>query len=310
MSNLAHISDHERFEVREAPRQPRGPHLEEGYTQVANNLLEDIMAAPLTLREMRVVLAIIRLTYGWNRKEARITGGLLAKLTGMPATKVSKTLAGLVAKNVVVRHGGSRSPVSLNKYVDQWRIEETSRVTPPPKQKAEIDQNGENHPKRYDSYQNGKSECDQNGNASKDRKDITSTDVEERIGKPKREASSVDGEKPKTSRLPTCPHMEILDLWAEIMPDKRQHSKTMWHDSARAKNLAARWAMGFTRKHADTGKPFYSTLEEGIDWWGRFFKYLRKNEFLMQDHRWFDLGWVVKRENFIKIIERNYEEGA
>ena len=171
MSNLAHISDHERFEGQAAQEAPRGPQLEEGYTQLANRLFEEVMAAPLTLREMRVVLAVIRLTYGWNRKQARVTGGLLAKLTGMPTTKVSQTLAGLVAKNVITRHGGSRSPVSLNKHVDQWCIEEPQRTTPPPKKKGEIYQSGGTHPKRYESHQNGKSECYQNGNASKDMKD-------------------------------------------------------------------------------------------------------------------------------------------
>lgn len=165
--------------VRERPSsgasdKPRGPQLEDGYTQVANELLEDVMAAPLTLREMRVVLAVIRLTYGWNRKQARVTGGILAKLTGMPDTKASKTLATLVAKNVIIRHGGSRSPVSLNKHVEQWGVSKPERKTPPPRQAktSETDQTGHPDPKRSDSYQNGKSECYQNGKASKDRKDI------------------------------------------------------------------------------------------------------------------------------------------
>lgn len=146
--------------------------MEDGYTRIANELLEQVMAAPLTLREMRVVMAVIRLTYGWNRKQARVTGGLLGKLTGLPSTKASQALAALVAKNVVLRHGGSRSAVSLNKHADQWDLAAPERKTPPPKQaKPDTHQTGNDDPKRGDSYQNGKSECYQNGNASKDRKD-------------------------------------------------------------------------------------------------------------------------------------------
>ncbi|MGQ7249552.1 replication protein [Halomonas sp. V046] len=148
--------------------------MEDGFTRIANELMEQVMAAPLTLREMRVVLAVIRLTYGWNRKQARVTGGLLGKLTGLPDTKASQTLAALVEKNVVTRHGGSRSPVSFNKHADQWKLHEPSRKTPPPKQGNPVEtyQTGEPQPKRYDSYQNGKSESYQIGNASKDMKDI------------------------------------------------------------------------------------------------------------------------------------------
>lgn len=176
MTNTAEIIQFPRREDVDRPdpeHSGRGPQVEDGYTRIANELLEQVMAAPLTLREMRVVMAVIRLTYGWNRKQARIPGGLLAKLTGMPATKASKAMAALVAKNVVIRHGGSRSPVSLNKHADQWVLATPERKTPPPKQakSAEIDQTGQSEPKGYDSYQNGKSECYQNGNASKDRKD-------------------------------------------------------------------------------------------------------------------------------------------
>ncbi len=146
--------------------------MEDGYTRIANELLEQVMSAPLTLREMRVVMAVIRLTYGWNRKQARVTGGLLAKLTGLPATKASQALSALVAKRVIIRHGGSRSAVSFNKHADQWGLSEPERKTPPPKQaRPDTHQTGNDDPKRGDSYQNGKSECYQNGNASKDRKD-------------------------------------------------------------------------------------------------------------------------------------------
>ncbi len=175
MTNAAEIIQFPRREDVDRPepeRSGRGPQVEDGYTRIANELLEQVMAAPLTLREMRVVMAVIRLTYGWNRKQARVTAGLLAKLTGLPSTKASQALAALVAKKVVIRHGGSRSAVSFNKYADQWDLSEPERKTPPPKQaKGDTHQTGNDDPKRGDSYQNGKSQCYQNGNASKDRKD-------------------------------------------------------------------------------------------------------------------------------------------
>lgn len=132
----------------------------------------------------------------------------------------------------------------------------------------------------------------------------TSSNEEVRIG-----AQESQPEKPN-SNLPNCPHNEIIDLWAEIMPDKPQPSKNMWQGTERARHLAARWKAGFTIKHERTGEPLYTDLETGIAWWGRFFRFLRKSEFLMGDNRWFKLAWVAKRENFVKIMEMDYHDGG
>ncbi|MBH8578768.1 replication protein [Bisbaumannia pacifica] len=272
----------------------RSPQVEDGYTRIANDLLDALCMADFTSREFRVVNFVIRQTYGWNDKAKRMSSTFIAKGTGLHETDCSKVLNELIRRQVITRHGGSRSPVSLNKHYEQWVSSETRKKSPPTK--------------CPESGQDALAQSGQDALAKKDRKDMNTPSNEgERTGEPERGSSGGEKSQP---RLPACPHMEILDLWAEIMPDKRQHSKTMWHDSKRAAALAARWKMGFTRKHADTGKQLYTTLEEGIDWWGRFFRYLRRNEFLMRDHRWFDLSWVCNRENFIKILERNYEEGG
>lgn len=157
MSNVAYLPGNEPESV--PAETPRGPQVEDGYTRVANDLLEQIMEASFTLREMRVVMAVMRLTYGWNRKQARVTAGLLSKLTGMPEAIASKTLSGLITKQVILRHGGSRSPVSLNKHADKWDLDAEKYTPPPPKSK------------RSDSEQNALSQIEQNALPSKDRKD-------------------------------------------------------------------------------------------------------------------------------------------
>jgi hypothetical protein len=90
------------------------------------------------------------------------------------------------------------------------------------------------------------------------------------------------------------------------MPEKPQPSKNLWSNTARASNLAARWRAGFKIKHELTGKPLYTTKAEGIEWWGKLFRFLRKSDFLMQDHRWFKLDWVANKTNFTKIMEQSY----
>ncbi|MBT2772946.1 replication protein [Halomonas sp. ISL-60] len=161
---MGQVAELSKFRARrddaQAPAPPsKGPQVEDGYTRIANELLEQIMAAPLTLREMRVVMAVVRLTFGWNRKQARVTGGLLSKLTGLPESIGAKVFAGLIAKGVILRHGGSRSPVSLNKRVEEWEVTAPKHTTPPPYSKC------------TDSEQNALSDSEQNALPSKDRKD-------------------------------------------------------------------------------------------------------------------------------------------
>ena len=123
-------------------------------------------------------------------------------------------------------------------------------------------------------------------------------------------AETASKKRSGSSSLPSCPHGDLLDLWAEIMPDKRQPIRSMWSKGARSKNLAARWKQGFSIKHEQTGEPLYTDTESGIAWWGKFFAFLRKSEFLMRDDsRFFGLDWIAKAENFEKIMELKYHGG-
>lgn len=108
----------------------------------------------------------------------------------------------------------------------------------------------------------------------------------------------------------SCPHHELIDLWAEVMPEFRQHAKNIWAGSKREKDLAARWKAGFNIKHERTGEPLYTDKASGLDWWGRFFRYLRKSQFLMTGQNWLSLEWVSDRENFDSIIEKKYHDGG
>ena len=96
-----------------------------------------------------------------------------------------------------------------------------------------------------------------------------------------------------------CPHQEILNLWAQIMPDQIQPK--VW-DSTRQTNLRSRW-----REDPERQK---------IEYWERLFNYIRKSAFLMgkveptNGHKKFEitLPWVIKLGNFNKIIEGNYDK--
>ena len=59
------------------------PQLEDGYVRIANELLEAIIRAPLSKRELMIVLAVVRKTYGYGKKTDDISLSQLAQMTGV-----------------------------------------------------------------------------------------------------------------------------------------------------------------------------------------------------------------------------------
>lgn len=105
--------------------------------------------------------------------------------------------------------------------------------------------------------------------------------------------------------LPVCPQQQIVDLYHAVMPELRRH--TSW-DGVRQQSLAARWRWLLTNTSPKTGKPFFQTTEDGLEWFKRLFEYCRQSNFLMNRCRLFSLEWLVKKAHFDKIIEGAYHD--
>lgn len=100
-----------------------------------------------------------------------------------------------------------------------------------------------------------------------------------------------------------CPHQKIIALYAEQLPELTQ--VRTW-DGARVTNMKARWRWVLADLKSK-GKPHDE--EAGLDFFKRMFAYVRQSDFLMgRSGRWMcDLPWLMKAENFVKVIEGNYE---
>ncbi|WP_158701030.1 replication protein [Phytohalomonas tamaricis] len=136
--------------------------MEDGYTRTANALVEAFARAPLTSREARVIRVVERMTYGWNKPADWIAASVISQMTGMSEGKCSETLNGLIRKRVLLRDGGGRSPVRINKDIDNWDFSaQKARVTPKSITKSTWGK----------SPQNGVSNPPQDGDTPKDIKD-------------------------------------------------------------------------------------------------------------------------------------------
>lgn len=98
--------------------------IEDGYTRIANDLLDAIMSNNFTVRQMKLLLAVIRKTYGFNKKFDWISGEQFSEMTGMPRTRCSSTKTELLNMKVLVTEGRK---VGINKVISDWCVDRPER---------------------------------------------------------------------------------------------------------------------------------------------------------------------------------------
>lgn len=100
--------------------------LEKGYFRVANQAADALMRANLTAREFRVALAVLRLTWGWRKKNGLFAMKDLEKLTGIRRQNCYDALRALVAKSMVLvvdpPRGNHPGTYCFNKDFDAWDL--------------------------------------------------------------------------------------------------------------------------------------------------------------------------------------------
>ena len=107
--------------------------LDDGFTRLANMLLEEYAGADLTKRQFKVLLAVLRLTYGWNKPMDRIANCQIAQIARLPEKRVSEARVQLVGMNLLTQVGRSIGP---NKNTAEWLLPagESSDTENPSKQ--------------------------------------------------------------------------------------------------------------------------------------------------------------------------------
>ncbi len=99
------------------------PQIENGHTDIANELLEAMCRTHLSPYEWRVLLAIARLTWGWHKKEDTISMTQIAEITGIDRRHVQRSIRNLTPRQVLAdTTTGVRRPLSLriNKNYEEW----------------------------------------------------------------------------------------------------------------------------------------------------------------------------------------------
>ena len=98
------------------------PQLENGYTQLSNELLEKILEYPFRGYELKIILKIIRDTYGWNAKKRQISFGKMAEKTGIDRVNVIHTTTSLTSRNIlfIQKLKNNKNLWGINKNYEEW----------------------------------------------------------------------------------------------------------------------------------------------------------------------------------------------
>ena len=102
------------------------PQLQKGYVRIANELLEAICRLNVSGNEMRILLYIIRRTYGFNRSCAEIPLSDISEALGMKKGNVSRELKKLREANIIKQHsnkGVRPQTLSIVKNYEKWHVE-------------------------------------------------------------------------------------------------------------------------------------------------------------------------------------------
>ncbi|WP_342578396.1 replication protein [Psychrobacillus sp. FSL K6-2843] len=110
------------------------PQLKNGHTRIANEIFEQMMKTNLNGTQFRLVMAIWRYTYGFQRKTNEMSVNFLAKTINAGRTQVIRELTALIDRKIInVIEIGSKGAriMSFNKDYKEWEEKERSEAPTP-----------------------------------------------------------------------------------------------------------------------------------------------------------------------------------
>lgn len=99
------------------------PQVEDGYTRIANEILEGLARVRLSAYEWNIVMVVIRKTYGYGKKVDRISLSQFSQATAIKTRHVSRTIKFLIHRRILTadRQGPQFVRYGLQKNHALWR---------------------------------------------------------------------------------------------------------------------------------------------------------------------------------------------
>ncbi len=94
-----------------------------GFTKLSNDLQKAIFSQSFTGSELKVLLAVIRLTFGYNCEEKELTHALISACSGVGERTERRALKKLAENKIIFVKEGShnnRHIIGINKNLEEW----------------------------------------------------------------------------------------------------------------------------------------------------------------------------------------------
>lgn len=100
------------------------PQLENGFIKISTELFEAIYRSEIPAKPRKCLDFIIRKTYGWHKKEDKISLSQFTKELSMWRASVCRNLKFLEDSNIIFskKHGSTGTAYSINKDYSKWRV--------------------------------------------------------------------------------------------------------------------------------------------------------------------------------------------
>ena len=89
---------------------------ENGFTRIADSLLDALALADLSKRELKILLVVLRRTYGFQKKHAPLSASFIAQATGIQRQHIASTISAMVQRGILHReHTQHANLLGINK---------------------------------------------------------------------------------------------------------------------------------------------------------------------------------------------------
>src|SRR5471030_1802276 len=107
------------------------PQLEDGFTMLANELVERVLGFGFSHREQSIIFTIFRKTYGYGKKEDDMSASQIGDMCKIARQHVTSTLNVLALRNVInKRPGRYGSIIGIQKDHRRWITAEQMKALP------------------------------------------------------------------------------------------------------------------------------------------------------------------------------------
>ncbi len=241
--------------------------LSNGYTKVANEIQQLKPRLRLSGREWQCFEAVIWLTYGWNKKQDRVTNTVIAELTGLSDTHVSDALKSLAERKIIFsQKQGMMKIVGVNTDLSAWILDKPETGRKFPKTGKSFPKSGITFPKTVDTQYKNKNSIKRSSSENSDE----SSDARLKKFLSTHPEAAVPGKQShaKGSHIPLVQPVEYSTAsWRRAVLSLEEHQKAwlLWNysENTRWENQLAitQWAWAEFRAQLGTRKIAGKTMD-------------------------------------------------